>query len=65
MSITPAERITEFIDAASELEHNKFYPDSLDGILHLGLEIAGGTQTMTMSMSNMDVDSLKSFLAAC
>ena len=62
MSITPEERIREFIEAALILEKNKFYPACLSGTLHLGLGIVDGSHSMTMSLTNVDIDSLKSFL---
>jgi hypothetical protein len=59
--MSPLERLREFSEAVAELERNRFYPDCLSGILHIGLDLPANPSAI-FEMRELDPDALKSFL---
>jgi hypothetical protein len=66
MRISPEERLVEFVEAVAVLERNKFFPACLRSTLHVDLAKPGdgqyGQSSVTLAMTDLDTDSLKSFL---
>jgi hypothetical protein len=62
MLITPEERLREFVTAVRELERNRFFPACLSGILNYGLAIENDRSSVTLAITHLDTDALKSFL---